>query len=352
MDRLRLMETYIRVLETGSFSTAARHLNVGQSAVSKSIAQLEERLGVRLLMRSTRGLMPTEAGQNFFERARRAIEEADKADLAARGAGTDLVGRLRVSAGGTFSSLHLVPRLPAFLAAHPNLSIDLILDDRMIDLIEEGVDVALRVGTLRDSSLTVRKIATSRRLVLGTPAYFERAGIPSTPSELIGHAAVIYSQEAGCDSWCFRRGASEVPVSLSGRLRMSAAEGVRAAVLGGLGLAIASEWMFAPELASRAVCAVLTEWTLPTSGLWAVFPTGRMASAKARAFASFMEAELHQPHSGQGNGSLSLRGVYSTSAARTPSAYGQSLPGRVAAADHGPCSLTRPTVNGTIEPIS
>jgi DNA-binding transcriptional LysR family regulator len=298
MDRFAVMETFIRVVEAGSFSAAARHLNVGQPAVSKSIAQLEERLGVRLLTRSTRGLTPTEAGQNFFERARRAIEEADEADLAARGAGADLAGRLRVSAGVTFSSLHVVPRLPAFLAAHPDLSIDLILDDRAIDLIEEGVDIALRAGTLRDSSLTVRKIATSQRMVLGTPAYFKCAGIPITPAELMRHAAVVYIQEAAYDTWSFRRGTSEVSVRISGRLRMSAAEGVRAAVLGGMGFTIAYEWMFAPELASGAVRPVLAEWTLPSCGLWAVFPTGRMASAKARTFASFMEAELHKPHSG------------------------------------------------------
>jgi DNA-binding transcriptional LysR family regulator len=132
------METLIRVVETGSFSAAARHLRVGQPAVSKSIAQLEERLGVRLLRRSTRGLTPTEAGQNFLERARRVIEEADEAELAARGAGGGLVGRLRISAAVTFARLHLVPRLPAFLAAHPDITIDLVLDDRMIDLIEEG----------------------------------------------------------------------------------------------------------------------------------------------------------------------------------------------------------------------
>jgi DNA-binding transcriptional LysR family regulator len=290
------METFIRVVETRSFSAAARHLNVGQPAVSKSIAQLEERLGVRLLMRSTRGLMPTEAGQSFYQRARRAIAAADEADYAARGAGTGLVGRLRVSAAVTFARLHVVPRLSTFLDAHPDLSIDLILDDRPIDLIEEGIDIGLRIGPLRDSSLTVRKLATNRRLVLGTPAYFQRAGAPTTPADLIAHAAVIHTQDrGGSDTWSFRRGTSEMSVSISSRLRVSAAEGVRAAVLSGMGLAIASEWMFMPELASGAVRTVLEDWALPTSDLWAVYPTGRMASAKARAFAAFVETELGKP---------------------------------------------------------
>src|SRR5262245_22430988 len=136
MDRLAAMETFIRVVDTGSFSGAARHLRVGQPAISKTIAQLEERLGVKLLVRSTRGLAPTEAGQNFYERAKRAVEEADEADLAARGAGSGLTGRLRICAAVTFARLHVVPKLPAFLAAHPDLEMEVVLDDRNIDLVQ------------------------------------------------------------------------------------------------------------------------------------------------------------------------------------------------------------------------
>lgn len=290
MDRLAAMATFVRVVETGSFSAAARGLNVGQPAVSKTVAQLEERLGVRLLMRSTRGLSPTEAGQKFYERAKRAIEEADEAEIEARGAGAGLTGRLRVSAAVTFARLHVVPRLPAFLAANPGLTMDVILDDRVIDLVENGVDLALRMGELADSSLTARRLATARRLVLGAPAYFERCGEPATPAELSGHEAVVYTQ--GGASWRFQRDGAEVSVGVSGRLRLSAAEGVREAVLAGMGLTIASEWMFTPELASGAVRPVLAAWSLPDIDLWAVYPTGRMPSAKARAFAAFVEAEL------------------------------------------------------------
>src|SRR5262249_28656680 len=228
------METFVRVLETGSFSVAAKHLNIGQPAVSKSVAQLEERLSVRLLMRSTQGVSPTEAGRNFYKHARRAIEEADEADMAARGEGASLAGRLRINVGVTLGKLHVVPLLPSFLAAHPNLSVDLILDDRSIDLIEEGVDIGLWVGPLADSSLAARKVAASRRLVLGAPAYFERAGIPTTPLGLMRHAAGVNTEDrAGSDTWSFRQGASEISVSISGRLRVSASEGLRAAVLGG-----------------------------------------------------------------------------------------------------------------------
>jgi DNA-binding transcriptional LysR family regulator len=298
MDRLAAMETFVRVVETGSFSAAARVLNVGQPAVSKTVAQLEERLGVRLLMRTTRGLTPTEAGQNFYDRARRAIAEADEADVAARGAGASLTGRLRISAAPTFARLHVVPHLPKFLAAHPHLTMDVVLDDRLIDLVEEGIDLALRVGSLNDSSLTAQKLASCTRHVLATPAYFARAGVPMTPAELSGHEAVIYTGGGGAESWSFRQGATEVSVKVSGSLRISAAEGLRAAVLAGMGLTIGSTWIFSPELASGAVRKVLTDWSLPTVDLWAVYPTGRKPSAKARAFAAFVRAELRQESRG------------------------------------------------------
>jgi DNA-binding transcriptional LysR family regulator len=295
MDRLAVMETLVRVVETGSFSAAARHLNIGQPAVSKTVARLEARLGVRLLMRSTHGLTPTEAGRYFCDRARRAIEEADEAYLAARGADAGLVGRLRLSAGVTFGKLHLVPLLPGFMAAHPNLSIDLMLDDRPIDLIEEGIDIGLRFGPLPDSSLMAHRVATSRRLVLGAPAYFKRVGVPTTPNELTKQAAVIYTQDrGGSDTWSFHQGDLEVSVSISGRLRVSSSEGLRAAVTGGMGFAITSQWMFAPELSRGTVHAVLPEWILPESDLWAVFPAGRMANAKARGLAAFIKTELRK----------------------------------------------------------
>ncbi|NYH26903.1 LysR family transcriptional regulator [Paraburkholderia bryophila] len=292
MDRLIAMETFIGVIEAGSFSAAARRLNVGQPAVSKSIAQLEERLGVRLLLRSTRGLTPTDAGQKFYERAKRVIEEADEAELAVRISGASLSGRLRVCAPVTFARLRIVPSMKAFLAAHPGLTLEVVLDDRHIDLLEEGIDVALRMGALGDSSMTARKIGQSRRIVVGTPAYFELAGTPNVPADLITHEAIIYEQRGGGATWSFKRGSSETAVAVSGRMRVTAAEGVRAAVLADMGVAIASEWMFAPELASGAVKAVVADWTLPPVDLWAVFPTGRMASAKARAFVTFVEATL------------------------------------------------------------
>lgn len=295
MDRLAAMEAFVLVVDTGSFSAAARRLNVGQPAVSKLVAQLEERLGVKLLVRTTRGLTATEAGLNYYERARRSIEEADEAESAARGEGSGLTGRLRICGAVTFARIHLMPRLPEFLARHPELEMEVVLDDRNIDLVQEGIDVALRMGRLSDSSLTARRIASGRHVVVGTPAYFERTGKPTAPGDLAAHQAVIYDQEAGGQDWTFQRDDAEIAVTLKGRLRVSAAEGVRAAVLANAGIAVASEWMFSPEIADRTVQMVLQDWELPRIDLWAVFPAGRTATTKARTFTQFVQEVMRVP---------------------------------------------------------
>jgi DNA-binding transcriptional LysR family regulator len=295
MDRLTAMETYVRVVDAGSFSGAAKLLRVGQPAVSKTVAQLEKRLGVRLLLRSSHGLKPTEAGRDFYEHAKRSIDEADEAELAARGAGAALSGRIRVFAPVVFTCLHVIPRLPAFLTEHPSLDVELVLEDRDIDLIEAGIDVALQMGELGDSSLTARKIGRRPRRVMGTPAYFKAMGVPQSPGDLINHHAVIYDQPAGGTEWTFRRGAVETSIKVDGRVRLTAAEGVRQAVFASLGLVIGSEWMFEPELESGVVRSVLDDWALPSIDLWALFPAGRQASAKARAFADFIEKQVAKP---------------------------------------------------------
>ncbi|MGK3122723.1 LysR substrate-binding domain-containing protein [Candidatus Pantoea formicae] len=288
MDRFQAMATYIRVVDTGSFSAAARQLNVGQPAVSKIVAQLESRLQTRLLTRSTHGLTPTEAGQRYYERALAALQEADEAELAARGAGKGLSGKLRISAATTFARLHIIPQLPAFLEEHPELDVDVILDDRVIDLIAEGIDVSLRMGNLPDSGVVARKLATGARSVIATPSYLSKKGEPTTPGDLAKHDAILYNPQPSV--WTFTSQDAVVSTALSGRIRVSAAEGQRAAVLSHMGLCIASDWMFAEELRNGSVRKVLTSWQLPSIDLWAVFPNGRLASAKARLFAGFVEA--------------------------------------------------------------
>jgi DNA-binding transcriptional LysR family regulator len=267
-------------------------MRLGQPAVSKAISRLEQRLGVRLVLRSTRGLSPTEAGQSYYAEARAVLQRAEQAELAASTAGKSLSGRLRISAPVTFARLHIVPKLEGLLKAHPALDVEVVLSDREVDVIEEGIDVALRLGSLVDSALTARKLASRRRVVLAAPRYFQEFGKPLKPQDLAQHEAVIYAERAGGSAWTFHKGGEEVAVTLKGRVRVSAGEGVREAVFAGLGLTVSSEWMFTPELASGTVETVLNEWRLPDMDLWAVFPAGRLASSKARAFVSFVEAGL------------------------------------------------------------
>ena len=292
MDRLAAMDAFVRVVDAGSVSSAAKQLRIGQPAVSKAIAQLEERLSVRLLLRTTRGLRPTEAGWNFYERAKRSIEEADGAELAARGAAATLSVRLCIHATVAFGCLHVIPRLPSFLAQHRALDADVVLDDRNIDLVGAGIDIGLRAGQLSNSTLTARKIGQCQRRVIGTPSYFNAAGVPRIPADLVTHQVITYEQPLGGAAWTFRQEAAEASVSIGGRVRLNTAVGVRECVLADLGLAIASEWMFAPELKTKMVKPVLVDWSLPPVEAWAILPTGRQASAKARAFASFIERQM------------------------------------------------------------
>lgn len=290
MDRLSAFEIFVRVVDTGSFSATARHFDIGQPAVSKAVAQLEDWLGVKLLLRSTRALTPTEAGQNFYARAKRAVEESGEAVLAARGTAAGLTGKLRISAAVCFARLHIVPRLPEFLSEHPDLDIDLVLDDRNIDLVEEGIDLALRMGDLADSNMTARRIGLAKRRVIATPAYFAKYGKPSTPADLLEHRAVVYSRDiAGGEDWTFRKDSVKQSIKLQSRVKISATEGLRAAVFSSMGIAVASEWAFAPELKSGVVVSTMDDWKLPTIALSALYPTGRMASSKARQFAAFVE---------------------------------------------------------------
>jgi len=289
MDRLAALEVFVGVVDAGSFSAVARRRGVGQPAVSKAVVQLEDWLGVSLLLRSTRSVVPTEAGRLFYERAKRTIEEADEAVIAARGSACAISGKLRVSTSVCFGRLHVIPNLSVFLAEHPGLELELVLDDRLVDLVNEGIDVALRTGAMPDSNMTARRIAQGRSLVVATPAYLQRHGVPRSPGELAHHQAIILTRGGGRDSFTFRKAEAEVFVSLQGRLKVTQAEGLREAVTCDLGLAVAVEWLFSPELKSGQVVSILQDWSLPPVSLSAVYPTGRHAAAKARAFVAFVE---------------------------------------------------------------
>lgn len=301
MDLINVMRSFVRVYETRSFSAAAKDLTLSQPSVSKAVAQLEQELGIQLFLRSTRGLTPTDAGQTFYEHATRTLDEADRAVKAVKGENAPLTGRLRVSGTITFMSQHIIPRLPLFMAQHPRLAIDMLLDDGNIGLVEEGAEVALRMGKLASSNLTARKIGQCRRIVIAAPGYLEKRGWPKTPSDLVEHAAIVLSRGEGGDHVTFSKGRLSSEVMLQPRLRVSALEGLRSAVLAGMGVAVASEWIVQDELDSGQVVEVLPDWSMPNLDLWMVLPNGaRHASAKVRAFIAFVEEQLATTRYGVG----------------------------------------------------
>lgn len=292
MDRLHAMEIFVRAVEAGSFTAAAKALGMGQPAVSKRVADLEAHLGTALILRSTREFAVTEAGQNYYEHARAALAEAEEAEAAARGAGRGLVGRLRVSAPVTLTRLKIVPALDAFLSEHPDLTLELVMDDRQVDLVREGVDLAIRAGSLSDSALVARRIAHARRSLVAAPAYLDRYGVPVRPEELPRHHAILPGGPAREAIWRLGEGAAAISVTVPGRLAVNAAEGLREALIAGLGIGMASHWLVGRELADGRLVVLLPDWSVDPVDLWAVFPAGRVQSRKVRAFVEFVSAVM------------------------------------------------------------
>lgn len=297
MDRLTAMAQFVRVVEAGSFSAAARVLGQGQPSVSKAVAQLEARLGVRLITRTTRALALTDAGKSFYDRAKTALDAADEAEAAARGAGAALSGRLRICAPVTLARLHIVPALPDFMAAHPQLELDLVLDDRRIDLVEEGIDIAIRAGVLADSAMVATRLATSRRQVVASREFWRRHGETPTPAALRHLPFIAYGDAPGGTDWVFARNGGTELVRLEPRMRTSALEGLREAVFAGIGFAIISEWSITDAVAARQVETRLDDYALPSVDIWTIFPAGRQRSARARAFAEWVKPIMSQPGS-------------------------------------------------------
>lgn len=246
MDRLAGMQVFVRVVERGSFSAVAREIGTTQSAVSKQVAGLESALGARLLSRTTRSLALTDEGERYFERARRLVAEVEEAEAELRDGARHLKGWLRVAASVAFGRLRLMPLMPEFLRAHPDLRVDLRLDDGFVDLIEEGIDVAVRIGELGDSGLVARRVGTTTRHVYASPAYLRRRGgkraAPREPMDLAAHDCIVYTGLATRHQWTFTAGhganqpsGTVQTVAVSGQLQCNSSEVVREAVLSGLG---------------------------------------------------------------------------------------------------------------------
>ncbi|OYY70221.1 LysR family transcriptional regulator [Sphingomonas sp. 28-63-12] len=282
-DRFNDLTLFVRVAETGSFSRAGRELGYAQPTVSRMIGALEARLGVKLLTRTTRQVVPTEAGALLLDRARSVLVEIEDVENAVRGS-DGLSGVLRVATPVTFGAREIAPRLGPFLEAHPGLRVELLMADRRVDLLDEGVDLAIRLGPLDDSSFVSRRIATAPRYIVASPSYLAQRAAPVTIADLQAHD-IISGRSPGNDIWTLRdKAGGETSVKLEARLVATSTEGLLAAAMAGFGLAMTSAFACRMELARGDLVRVLPDFALPPIDVHTVSPLGRKPPAKARLF--------------------------------------------------------------------
>lgn len=285
MDKLLAMRCFIRAVETGSFSAVAREMGIGQPNVSRHVAALEKSLGTRLLHRSTRQMTTTPEGQRYYAQARHALDIIAQAESEAHGE-QDPHGLLRVACSESLGIDVLMAALPAFLERYPHVDVELRLGDDYVDLVAEGVDVAIRGGVLKDSALRARRVGTSERIYVASSAYLEKNGTPQEPAALLRHQCIAYTLIGGGGGWPFRDG----EVQVTGRLRLNNLAGIRGAVLQDLGIAYLPSWMMAEELRSGRVRAVLTAHAIAGTPLNAVFAAERLLPRRAAVFIDYIAA--------------------------------------------------------------
>jgi DNA-binding transcriptional LysR family regulator len=294
LDRLTGLEVFAKVAAAGSFSAAGRAMGLSQTMVTKHIAALEARLGIKLFHRSTRRLSITEAGRSYLETSERILAEIEAADAAVAADRVEPRGLLRLNAPVTFGARQIAPLLAEFARSHPLVTVELGLNDRLVDLAEEGWDLAIRIGSLSDSSLIARRIAPFRTVVCAAPGYLKACGIPRTVADLTEHNCLGYtlSRLTGADRWQFgARG--EVAVPVSGNLRANNGDALRAAAVAGQGLIYQPSFVVADELRSGALVALtLDQPTVEFGGIYAVYLPDRNPAAKVRAFIDFIASRF------------------------------------------------------------
>ncbi len=295
MDHLVDMALFAKVTELESFSGAARDLGLSKSAVSKRIARLEDRLGLRLLNRTTRRLSLTEAGTAFYDGCRRVVSEAEAATEAVAHLATAPRGTLRVNAPMSFGMQHVSPCLPDFMARYPELHVEMVFNDRLVDLVEEGFDVGVRITPLRDSSLISRRLAPVRLVAAAAPAYLETHGRPETPEDLARHQGLLYAYRSEGDSFTFTGPGGRRKITLKGRLRANNGEAITTAAIGGLGIAIQPSFILCDALRAGQLEPLLSDWDIEHPEIHAVFPTGRNLSPKVRVFVDFLVERFGDP---------------------------------------------------------
>lgn len=279
---------FVRVAETGAFSRAAERMGMAKSILSRRVARLEKQLGARLLTRSAHGAQPTELGQAYFERASNILADLEAAEEVVAEAVTQVAGPIRLSAPLSFGVLHLAPALADFAREHPRVELDISFDDRPVDLIGGGFDLAVRIGSLPDSSLIARRIAPVRKVLVASPAYLAARGRPERPRDLAAHDILLYANE----QWRFRVGGKWEHVRGTARLRADNGEMLRAAALAGLGICILPSFIAAPAFEHGTLEPLLRDYPLEQGGLHVVMPPGRAVTARVRALTDFLAARF------------------------------------------------------------
>lgn len=288
MDKLSELEVFTRVVEVGSFTGAAEAMRLSKSAVSKHVTRLEDRLGVRLLNRTTRRLSLTEVGQAFYERCTGILTDLEEAEAAASHLSEAPRGLLRVAAPMTFGIKHIAPLLPLFLGQHPDLKVDLNLNDRLVDIVDEGFDMAIRISRLKNSSLIARKLASARTVVAASPDYWNRRGRPQKPADFRHHDCLFYNLISSPNDWEFETINGVESIKVTGPLTANNGDALIKAASKGLGITRAPVFLFDDELKNGSMEIVSGEWEELSIDIYAVYPHARHLSPKVRAFVDFL----------------------------------------------------------------
>lgn len=288
MENLTAMAVFAKVVEQRSLSGAARELGLSKSSVSKLVARLEKSLGARLLNRTTRQMSPTEAGAAFYDHCARIVEAMEEAKLAVSRLHSEPRGVLKISASVAFGTLHIAPLLGDFLARFPEVKIDMTINDRFVDLADEGYDVAIRIAKDPGLNIVARKLAPIHRKICGASGYFARRGVPRTAVDLADHNCLTYTYVHPKDLWRLQGPEGALSVQVSGNLRLNDDEALSQAVLGGLGIAILPTFIVGSDLQAGRLRSVLSEYALPEQDVYAVYLPTRHLSAKVRAFIDFL----------------------------------------------------------------
>jgi DNA-binding transcriptional LysR family regulator len=289
MNRFENLQTFIKVADFGSISGAADHLGVAKSAVSRRVAELEQHLGVQLFRRTTRQLNLTDSGKSFYERAQRILSDLEEAELAVSQQHAELAGLIKIAAPLSFGLSHLAPAITDFMKNHPGLQFDLDFNDRQVDILQEGFDLAIRITRLADSTFIARRLATIRHLVCASPDYLKRYGTPQTPADLKNHQCLCYSNMPDADVWHFRdKNNNPEQIKVPAILRANNGDYLRDAAINGLGVIVEPTFIVYQEIQEGSLIPVLTDYQWPAIDAYAIYPQTRHLSQRVRALVDFL----------------------------------------------------------------